>query len=69
LESFPTKKLLARLKQLHECEEALALSDRDAPDASAGIEFKQDAAWIAAYRDIKQVLATREHVPRRSERP
>jgi hypothetical protein len=63
LEALPTGQLLARLKRLHECEESLALSDRDVADASGCIEFKQSPEWIAACLDVKRVLTRREHVP------
>jgi hypothetical protein len=67
LETLSTKQLLARLRRLHECEESLALSDRDVASDSGCIEFKQSAEWISAFRDVKQVLSRREHVPKRSE--
>lgn len=65
LEASSTKQLLGRLKQLHQCEESLALSDRGVADDSGRIEFKQSPEWIAAFRDMKQVLSRREHVPRK----
>ncbi len=66
LESWPTKQLLGRLKRLHQCEQSIALSDRatDDHEASGSIEFKDSAEWIAAYDQLKQVLASREHIPR-----
>ena len=67
LEALSTKQLLGRLKQLHQCEESLALSDRDVADNSGRIEFKQSPEWISAFRDVKQVLSRREHVPKKSE--
>jgi hypothetical protein len=67
LEALSTKQLLGRLRRLHECEESLALSDRDVANDSGCIEFKQSAEWIAAFRDVKQVLSRREHVPKKSE--
>lgn len=63
LEALSTKQLLGRLKQLHQCEESLALSDRDDPGDPGRIEFKQSPEWIAAFHDVKQVLSRREHVP------
>jgi hypothetical protein len=63
LEALSTNQLLGRLKQLHQCEESLALSDRDVADDSGRIEFKQSPEWISAFRDVKQVLSRREHVP------
>ncbi len=67
LEAFPTKRLLARLRRLHECEESLALSDRDVADDSGCIEFKQSPEWVSAFQDVKQVLSHREHVPKKSK--
>jgi hypothetical protein len=67
LEALPTKRLLALLRRLHECEESLALSDKDVADDSGCIEFKQSPEWVSAFRDVKQVLASREHVPKKSE--
>ena len=65
LEALSTKQLLGRLKQLHQCEESLALSDRDVADDSGRIEFKQSPEWVSAFYDVKQVLSRREHVPRK----
>ena len=65
LEALSTKQLLGRLKQLHQCEESLALSDRDVADDSGRIEFKQSPEWVSAFHDVKQVLSRREHVPRK----
>jgi len=67
LEALPTKRLLARLRRLHECEESLALSDRDLPDTSGAIEFKQSPEWVTAYQNVKQILSRREHVVRRNK--
>jgi hypothetical protein len=67
LEALSTKQLLGRLKQLHQCEESLALSDRDVADDSGRIEFKQSPEWISAFRDVKRVLSRREHVPKNLE--
>lgn len=64
LEALSTTQLLGRLKRLRECEESLALSDRDVADDSGSIEFKQSPEWISAFRDVKQVLSRREHVSR-----
>lgn len=67
LETLPTKQLLARLRRLNQCEESLALSDRDVADNSGCIEFKQSSEWMEAFRDVKQVLSRREHIPNKSE--
>jgi hypothetical protein len=68
LKTLPTKQLLGRLKQLHQCEQSLALSDIDSVDVSDSIQFKESADWIIAYKDVKQILSTREHIPRRAPR-
>lgn len=66
LESLPTRRLLARLKRLHQCEESLALSDREAHDETDpnAIEFKESPEWVAEYHRLKEILAHREHVPK-----
>ena len=67
LETLSTKQLLGRLKQLHQCEESLGLSDRDIADDSGRIEFKQSQEWVSAFHDVKQVLSRREHIPKKVE--
>jgi|SRR5262245_798622 len=68
LEKLSTKQLLARLRQLHQCEESALLSDRDdASNASGTILFKDTPEWKAAYERIKGVLSLREHVPKGAE--
>jgi hypothetical protein len=67
LEKLSTKQLLGRLQRLHQCEESLELSDRDAIDNSGCIEFKQSPEWLVAFNDVKQILARREHIPKKSQ--
>lgn len=67
LEALSTKQLLARLRRLQQCEESLALSDRQSAGISGGIEFKQSADWIAAYLRLRRILSDREHVPKGGE--
>lgn len=67
LEAAPTRALLARLERLRRCEENAATSDLSEEEiASVGdaILFKQTDAWATAYREIKAILAEREHVER-----
>ncbi len=66
LEALPTKRLLARLERLHQCEDSLALSDQLENDHKASnlIEFKDSPEWIAEYNCLKEILAEREHNPR-----
>ncbi len=65
LEALPTQRLLARLKRLHQCEESLALSDREISKykSSDFIEFKESPEWIAEYNSLKNILSQREHIP------
>ncbi len=65
LEALPTKRLLARIKRLHKCEESLVLSDREISKykSSGYIEFKESPEWIAEYNNLKNILSQREHIP------
>jgi hypothetical protein len=65
LESLPTKRLLARLKQLHQCEESLVLSDKEISNygPSKYIEFKDSSEWITQHNILKEILSSREHIP------
>jgi len=68
LEKLSTKQLLARLRQLHECEESASRSDRyDTSNTSDAILFKDTTEWKAAYEQVKGVLSLREHVPKGAE--
>ena len=66
LEALSTKQLLARLRRLRQCEESLARSDQEveSSDAAGTIRFKQSPEWVVAYKQLKAVLARREHVPK-----
>jgi hypothetical protein len=72
LEAMHTGSLLSRLRQLLACEESLAHSDRlgdeSGQPSSRIIEFKDTDEWIAAHRDLKEILAHREHLPTAEER-
>src|SRR5262245_902336 len=68
LEKLPTKRLLARLRQLHQCEESVLLSDHDdVSNTSGAILFKDTPEWKAAYEQVKGALSLREHVPKGAE--
>jgi hypothetical protein len=68
LEKLSTKQLLARLKQLHQCEQTLSFSDREGGDKHSGaIGFKDSSEWVSAYHQVKDILANREHVPKGAE--
>ncbi|WP_166036601.1 hypothetical protein [Sphingosinicella sp. YJ22] len=65
LEALSIGALLARLQRLRWCEDSRAesdLSDEEVRSAAGSILFKEDAAWRAAYTDLKEVLANREHL-------
>lgn len=65
LEALPTGALLARLQRLRWCEDTQARSDLSNEEISSvggSILFKEDAAWRAAYADLKDVLANRGHL-------
>lgn len=72
LEAMHTGSLLSRLRKLLACEESREASDRpdETTDRAPGrvIEFKQTAEWIEAHRELKEVLAHREHLPNAQER-
>lgn len=68
LETFPTKRLLARLKSLHQCEQSFELSDRDESERHLNpeiIEFKDTVEWQTEYDKLKEILKTRENIPRK----
>ena len=67
LEKMHTGSLMTRRKALLACEESLAHSDREQnyKVESGYIEFKQDPNWELAHRELKEVLANREHWPRK----
>lgn len=68
LEKLPTKRLLARLRQLHQSEESVLLSDHgDVSNTSGTILFKDTPEWKAAYEQVKVALSVREHVPKGAE--
>ncbi|MEO6588825.1 MAG: hypothetical protein ABIP06_05805 [Pyrinomonadaceae bacterium] len=64
LKSWSKKRLLARLKCLHQCEESIIKSDRDIYNCEASdfIEFKESENWIKEYNNLKELLAEREHI-------
>ena len=65
LESFSTKRLLARLKCLHQCEQSFDLSDRDESERLLKvdyIEFKESLEWRRECEKVKEILNTREHI-------
>ena len=70
LETYPTKRLLARLKSLHQCEESFELSDRDESERNLNsdlIEFKKTEEWKIEYDKLKEILKNREHIPKKQK--
>ncbi len=66
LDAMPTRQLIGRLHQLRMCIESLEHDDLDEPPPDNGqIRYKQTDEWRGAYRDVKAVLETREHVRRK----
>jgi hypothetical protein len=67
LEALPTKALIARLTRLRWCEDGPDRSDMSEQEIASGSElilFKSDPAWHTAYADLRNILASREHVVR-----
>jgi hypothetical protein len=65
LQTFPTKRLLARLKSLHQCEQSFELSDREESERNRDldiIEFKETFEWQSEYQKLKDILQIREHI-------
>lgn len=65
LKTKGTKELLGYLGKLHKCEESYDKSDMDGnPDLrnDGFIYFKETAKWKAAHKNVKTILAEREHV-------
>jgi hypothetical protein len=69
LERLSTKALLARLKRLHWNERSFVASDMSEAECmsvSDKIIFKSSPEWRRAYQDVKAILASREHIERKT---
>lgn len=65
LEVLPTRALLRRLKRLYKCEESFEFSDKDESEIDLNtIQFKDTPEWQAAYKELKEILKEREHIPK-----
>ncbi len=65
LENYPTKRLLARLKSLHQCEQSFDLSDRDESERLLKVDyikFKESLEWQKEFEKVKEILSKREHI-------
>jgi hypothetical protein len=68
LEKYPTKRLLTRLKTLHQCEQSFELSDRDETERNINaeyIEFKEATEWQVEYEKLKEILKNRKHISKK----
>ncbi len=74
LEKMHTGTLMSRRVALLKCEESFVASDHGVYEAKPSasitgiIEYKDSPEWKQAYKQLKDVLATREHVPNKQER-
>ena len=74
LHSMPTGPLVRRRTDLLKCEESFESSDRygyeepPEPHINGFIEFKDQPCWSKAYKEVKDILADREHLPTAAER-
>lgn len=74
LDSMHTGTLLRRRTALLQCEDSFAVSDRSDyesspnPDETGWVEFKDQPQWRQVYEEVKDVLATREHIPTGQEK-
>ena len=65
LETFATKRLLARLKSLHQCEQSFELSDKDESERLLKVDyikFKESSEWQTEFEKVKEILSKREHI-------
>jgi hypothetical protein len=65
LEKKGTKELLGYLKRLQQCEDSFEMSDlHDNPDVIDlnTIFFKETNKWQVAFKTVKTILSTREHL-------
>ncbi|MDJ0613823.1 MAG: hypothetical protein QNJ29_09100 [Rhizobiaceae bacterium] len=76
LKLWNTKQLLVRLRKLRALQDFHDHNDWDKEEVRVAlilqedgkaIFFKESEIWQNAFRDVKAVLATREHVPRGSK--
>ena len=68
LESWDTRRLLRRLETLRRCMEWIDDNDiypEEVAQVSGRILLKGTPEWNEAWTDVKELLATREHVPRK----
>ena len=68
LKTFNTKRLLAYLKQLNQCEESFEKSDWDINTDLANqdsIQYKETDKWRSSHQNVKAILKNREHIEKK----
>lgn len=72
LETWTTWQLLSRLKHLRQCYETRSAADdyyaKELNQLTDRLLFKSDPRWKQAFKDVKALLANREHIERKSDR-
>ena len=71
LKNLSTSSLLRRHKELLACEESYEMSEKfyySEPALTGVIEYKNSEQWKRAYAELKEVLASREHIARPAEK-
>jgi hypothetical protein len=74
LEKMHTGTLMSRRAALLKCEESFEASDHTVYESKHSasitgiIKYKDSPEWKLAYKELKDVLANREHVPNKQER-
>lgn len=74
LNSMSTVALIGRRTKLLQCEESFKKSDRygheeePCPEQCGYVEFKDQLLWQVAYKEVREILANREHLPTAAER-
>ena len=66
LQTWETRRLLARLKRLRWCYEEVAAADDYSASEIAEVQhkilFKTDPRWKQAYKELKAILGERENI-------
>ncbi|ART79771.1 hypothetical protein [Oceanisphaera avium] len=68
LDAMHTGSLMSRRRALLACPESSNLTAQDKASLLLPIRYKDSQVWKNAYQELKQVLATREHLPNKQER-
>lgn len=68
LQAMHTGTLMSRRQALLKCPETSTLTLQDKTSLFTPIRFKDTTVWQNAYRELKSVLDSREHLPNKQER-